>query len=37
MKIRIKSPYIGVPIIYLGNHCYEKFEIIGRADSNIIN
>ena len=37
MKIRIKKPIYGVPITYLGNHCSEQFEIVGRADANIIN
>ena len=32
MKIRIKNPYIGVPITYIGCHCPEQFEIIGITD-----
>ena len=37
MLVRIKNIIIGVPITYLGNHCSEQFEIVGRADANIIN
>ena len=33
MKVRIKNPYIGVPITYLGSQCLNQFKIVGLCSS----